>query len=85
MIEARSLPFPVWVLRAGGVVFYECGSAADSLALMRLYQDVGFGLRLLIPQTSRDLFRFDLAFPLVGAPGWPAGHPHLLAGFESYF
>ena len=85
MFEARSVPFPIWVLRVGGVVFYETGGAANSLAEMRLYHDVGFGLRALIPQTSRDLFRFDLAFPLVGAPGWPAGQPHFLAGFQSYF
>jgi hypothetical protein len=85
IVEARSPPVPVWVLRTGGVVFYEAGGAADSLAQLRVYHDVGFGIRVLVPQTSRDLFRFDLAFPLVAAPGWPAGNPHFLAGFQSYF
>ena len=84
-IEARSMPIPVWVLRLGGVVFYEAGGAANSLARLPVYQDVGLGVRALIPQTSRDLFRFDVAFPLVAAPGWPAGHPQFTAGFGAYF
>jgi hypothetical protein len=85
IFEARSLPIPIWVLRVGGVAFYEAGGAANSLAEMPIYQDVGFGVRMLIPQTSRDLFRFDLAFPLRAAPGWPAFQPHFLAGFAAYF
>jgi len=84
-IEARSMPAPWWVLRLGGVVFYEIGGAANSLARLPVYQDVGLGLRVLIPQTSRDLFRFDIAFPMVAAPGWPPWHPQFTAGFGSYF
>jgi len=42
----------------------------------------GVGLRALIPQTSRELFRFDLAFPLDGAF---AGTPRFIAAFESAF
>jgi hypothetical protein len=84
-IEARSIPFPLWVLRAGGVVFYEAGGAANTLNDMSVYHDVGFGARVLLVQTSRELFRFDLAFPLLGVPGNPAGSPHFIAGFDSYF
>jgi hypothetical protein len=84
-VEARSIPMPVWVLRAGGVVFYEAGGADDSFHQMRFYHDVGFGVRTLIPQSSRELFRFDLAFPLVSAPGVRAGIPRFTAGFASYF
>jgi hypothetical protein len=84
-VEARSVPVPWWVLRLGGVVFYEVGGAANSLAQLPIYQDIGFGIRSLIPQTSRDLFRFDLAFPIVAAQGWPAWHPQFTAGFGSYF
>jgi len=84
-LEARSVPVPWWVLRVGAVAFYEAGGSANSFGEMTLYQDVGIGVRTLIPQTSRELFRFDLAFPLVGAPGWPAGSPHFIAGFGSSF
>jgi len=84
-IEARSVPFPFWVLRFGGVVFYDVGSSAASFGQMRLLHEVGLGLRMLVPQTSRELFRFDLAFPLVEAVGTPAGVPRFIAGFDSYF
>lgn len=89
-LEARSvsIPNPVWLhaLRLGAVVFYEAGGADDTFGRMKIYQDVGFGLRTLVPQTSRELFRFDLAFPLVDAePGVRAGIPSFTAGFDSYF
>ncbi|HSD86886.1 MAG TPA: hypothetical protein VLB44_05205, partial [Kofleriaceae bacterium] len=83
--EARSIPVPFWVLRVGGVLFYDGGGSANSFKTMHDYHDVGFGIRALVPQTSRELFRFDLAFPLVAAPGVRAGIPSFTAGFESYF
>ncbi|MDB4956311.1 MAG: putative outer membrane protein [Myxococcales bacterium] len=96
-IEARSIPFPLWVFRMGGVLFYELGGAADTFKALQLHHDVGFGLRVLIPQTSREVFRFDLAFPLDSSYSLlndgnnilsiknPAFAPHFVAGFESYF
>lgn len=84
-LEARSSPFPIWVLRFGAVLFYEAGGAASSYSTMRVYQDIGVGLRMLIPQTSRDLFRFDFAFPMESAPGIRAWFPRFVAGFDSYF
>jgi hypothetical protein len=84
-IEARSQPFPFWVLRLGGVLFYDGGGAADTFRTMKYAHDVGFGLRMLVPQSSRELFRFDLAFPLASAPGTTAGYPRFMAGFDSYF
>ena len=63
----------------------EGGSVASSFQQMQLYHDVGFGARMLIPQSSRQLFRFDLAFPLVDAPGITPGVPRFSAGFDSYF
>ncbi len=85
LLEVRSMPLPFWVFRIGGVAFYEVGGAANSFGDMQLHQDAGFGLRFLIPQTSRDLWRFDLAFPFDAVPGSPAGVPHFIAGFGSYF
>jgi hypothetical protein len=81
-LEARSRPWKLWAFRFGGVVFYDVGSAASSFATMRLHQDVGFGLRALTPQTSRELFRFDLAFPLDGGS---RGVPQFIGGFGSEF
>lgn len=83
--ELRTTPVPWWVLRLGAVAFYEVGGAADSLNQMKLYNDVGAGVRLLVPQTSRELFRFDIALPLQSAQSNPAFHPHFIAGFDSYF
>lgn len=81
-LELRTLPGKLWLLRIGGVVFYELGGAADSLRRLALHQDIGFGLRVLIPQSSRDLFRFDFAVPLDGTA---AGSPRFIGGFESAF
>jgi outer membrane translocation and assembly module TamA len=79
------VPVPWWVFRVGAVGFYEVGGVAESLQHINLYNDVGFGLRMLVPQTSRELFRFDLAFPLQATPGSGLFAPHFLAGFQSYF
>jgi len=88
-IEGRTIPVRgPWILsflRFGAVVYYEAGGSANSFNEMSIYHDVGFGARMLVPQTSRDLFRFDLAFPLVPAGDVRAGVPHFTAGFESYF
>jgi hypothetical protein len=89
MVEARSVSIPgPWflrVLRFGAVVFYEVGGAAQTLATMHLHQDIGIGLRMLVPQTSRELWRFDLAFPLDATPSAAAFTPRFIAGFGSYF
>jgi outer membrane protein assembly factor BamA len=84
-VELRTIPFSLWVLRAGAVAFYEVGGVGNTLSTVGLYNDVGVGLRLLIPQLNRDVFRIDCAFPLQSALDNPAGEPHVIAGFASYF
>ena len=85
-LEARSVPVPWWVLRLGAVAFYEVGGAAVSFDEMALHHDIGVGLRMLIPQTARDLFRFDFAKPLDGGHDCPIpGNICFIAGFDSYF
>jgi hypothetical protein len=84
-LELRTVPRPLWVFRYGGLLFYEVGSVADTFfgaAPMVLHQDVGAGFRLLIPQTQRDLFRFDFAIPLDGPA---AGKLRFIAAFEQAF
>jgi hypothetical protein len=81
-VEARMLPYPIWVLRVGGVVFYDLGGAADKLRDIVLHQDAGVGLRLLVPQTSAQLIKIDFAVPFDGAN---RGTLRFLAGFGSEF
>jgi hypothetical protein len=81
-LEARTLPYPVWVLRLGAIVFYDLGGAEDSLARLTLHQDAGIGLRMLIPQTSAQLLKFDFAIPFDGPD---RGALRFLAGFGSEF
>ena len=56
--------------------------AADSLAQMQLHSDAGLGFRMLIPQTSAQLVKFDFAVPFDGAN---RGKVRFLAGFGSEF
>lgn len=69
-------------MRWGLVGFYDVGHAADTLRALVLQQDVGFGLRGLTPQLSREVFRFDLAVPLTGLE---RGHPRIIAGYRQAF
>ena len=70
------------VLRLGAVVFYDLGDAADTLAQVTVHQDAGLGLRMLIPQTSAQLLKFDFAVPFDGVN---RGRVRFLAGFGSEF
>jgi len=87
-VELRTVPRPLWVVRYGGVLFYEVGGVSDRLLPsadgrqpgLQLHQDVGVGFRMLVPQTSRDLFRFDFAVPLDGGTTL-----RFIAGFDSAF
>jgi surface antigen Omp85-like protein len=78
-LEARTLPMRLWFTRFGALAFWDVGHAtgADgevtdvgdvvrSFRTMRPRQDLGVGLRFLIPQLSPLVYRFDWAFPLVG-------------------
>lgn len=65
-IEIRSAPFQLWILHAGFVVFYDTGAAFKSWRDAQATQSVGFGLRILAPQVSSELFRIDLGFPVYG-------------------
>jgi len=49
---------------------------------LALHQDAGLGLRILIPQLSGQLLKFDLAVPF---DGLNRGALRFLAGFGSEF
>ena len=82
-LEVRTIPVPFWVLRLGAVAFYDVGGAFDSFGSdFALHSNIGLGFRMLVPQTARELFRFDLAFPLDGRD---AGALRFIASFEQAF
>lgn len=83
--EFRTRPVPVLFTRWGLVGFHEIGGAASSFRSMQLFQDVGFGLRALIPQVDPDVFRFDFAFALDDVPDPMAGRFRFTAGYEQTF
>ena len=81
--EFRTKPVDVGFLRVGGVGFYDLGGAAATFSDMKLYQDVGVGMRVLIPQTSTEVLRIDWALPLETYHGGFPGR--ITAGFLQAF
>ena len=78
---------PIWFSRAGAVLFYDVGDAADCYRGcpndLVLHQDVGVGGRMLLPQLQPYVFRFDWAIPLTGPT---AGFPgRFIAGVNQVF
>jgi len=73
--EFRSVPFEIWGVHAGGVLFYDAGHAADSVQELSLKQSAGVGWRFVAPQFDRIVVRLDVGLPLsegyLGA-GWGA-------------
>jgi hypothetical protein len=91
-LEVRSVALKLGFARLGGLVFFDAGHAADGLENLSLYEDVGFGLRLLLPQLNTYALRADWAFPLrtapatAGLPAVPAGWPgRMTFGFRQVF
>jgi hypothetical protein len=82
-LEARTAPRRVWFTNVGGVAFYDVGGAGDTLRDLPIHQDVGIGLRILVPQTSPEPLRFDWAIALDGATrGFPG---RFIAGYRQGF
>ncbi|WP_156865040.1 hypothetical protein [Pajaroellobacter abortibovis] len=63
-LEFRSWPIQAFSCQFGGVLFYDMAGAFDTFSKTRLYRSFGFGLRALLPQISRLVFRIDMGFPL---------------------
>ena len=85
-VEARTMALKLAFLRLGGLLFFDAGDASDDAGSLTFYDDVGFGLRLLIPQLNTYALRADWAFPLRPAPGMPAGWPGRMSfGFRQVF
>jgi hypothetical protein len=85
-IELRSLPVALWSQRVGGLLFYDVGDATSSFSTMFAYQDVGLGLRWLIPQLNTTVVRIDWAVALFSSQFTRAGFPgRFSAGFAQIF
>jgi hypothetical protein len=88
-LEGRSMPLSVASLRLGAVAFYDVGDAASpdpgtgnglvralrQVTRLRAHNDVGLGVRLLIPQLNAYVIRIDWALPLQAGPLSAAGLP----------
>jgi hypothetical protein len=71
-LEVRSMPIRILFSRVGGLAFWDVGHAADRLAELSLQQDVGIGVRAIVPQLQPFVFRLDYAIPLTGdTAGFP--------------
>jgi len=82
-LEVRSMPLRLLFARAGGLLFWDMGHAANRLEQLQMKHSVGFGLRTLVPQLQPIVFRFDWAFPLQEAS---AGFPgRISAGVAQVF
>lgn len=65
-LEFRSAPIDLWIFQTGAVAFYDAGGAFDNLSKARSNHSIGMGIRMLMPQVSSVIFRFDLAYVLHG-------------------
>jgi hypothetical protein len=85
-LEIRTAPLAVASQRIGALAFYDVGHAAPSLSNLVPHNDVGVGLRWLIPQLNRSVVRVDWAVPLQDGGVTRAGMPgRLSAGFQQVF
>lgn len=64
-LEFRSRPVNLLSLQTALALFYDVGDAAPSWRELSMKQAAGFGLRALIPQLNRVVFRGDIGFPLM--------------------
>ena len=63
--------------------FYDIGDAVDSFDELHLKHDLGFGLRMLIPQLNWYVLRVDVGFPT--QPSTATSPVHVTAGFQQVF
>ncbi|MDP2271568.1 MAG: hypothetical protein Q8N23_08350 [Archangium sp.] len=67
-VEYRARPLELWSNWLGIVLFYDVGSAFDTVVLPT--HTVGIGFRLLLPQLNKEVLRIDFGFVFGGSiPG----------------
>ncbi len=66
-VELRTLPaFSILGVYFAGALFFDAGTIFEEGGRAELLSDVGLGVRVLVPQSSRLLYRVDYAFPTSG-------------------
>lgn len=83
--EFRTFSLNILSVRTGLAAFYDAGDAADRFSHLRIHQAAGIGLRALIPQFDRIVFRADWAFPFNPVPGYPTWPGQFFVHFEQAF
>jgi hypothetical protein len=63
-LEFRTRPLDLLTFHLAAVAFYDVGEAFDGWSNFRPLQAAGFGLRGMLPQIDRVVYRFDVGFPL---------------------
>jgi hypothetical protein len=82
-LELRSRPIEIFSAQLAGVLFYDVGDAFDTFGQVELKHGVGGGIRFLIPQLDRDVFRLDVGVPV--PLDTPRGEVSFVATFEQAF
>jgi len=83
--ELRTRPVAILFTRWGGILFHDLGGAADRAKHVEIHQDIGIGLRTLVPQLNREVFRLDLAYVIDRQRDPMLGRLHFTAGYEQSF
>lgn len=67
--ELRTSAINILSARVGAVAFYDVGGTGPYVSEILLHQSVGAGVRILLPQLNREVFRLDWAAPLTAGRG----------------
>ncbi len=67
-LEFRSRPVEILSCQVGVTLFYDMGDAVSGFDKLRAKQSLGGGLRVLLPQLNRAVFRGDVGFPIDRGP-----------------
>lgn len=82
-VEVRTRPLEIFSVQVGAVAFYDVGDAFRDFQAMSLKHGAGAGLRFLLPQIERAVFRIDVGFPLNRHD--PAAETSVIAQFRQAF
>jgi outer membrane translocation and assembly module TamA len=82
-LEFRTRPVEILSAQVAAVAFYDVGDAFSAYSDIDLKHGVGGGIRFLIPQLDRDVFRVDIGVPVPFDT--PGGETSVIATFEQAF
>ena len=82
-LEFRTRPIEIFSAQIGAVGFYDAGYAFDDFSELTLRHGVGGGIRFLLPQLDRDVFRLDVGVPVPFDA--PYGEVSVIATFNQAF